>query len=89
MVADEEIYEKIKLILSKAFKIDSILIQEDASLEDNLGLDSIELMDAIGFAEAEFKIKIVEKGATNIQFPVTVGDLVALVSQKVKEVARR
>lgn len=88
MGTDEEIYERIKTILSKTFKIDTGLIREEAKLEDDLGLDSIELMDAIGFVEAEFKIKIVKKGAVNIQFPVTVSDLVILVSQKVKETAR-
>ena len=89
MLPDEEVYQKIKTILSKAFKIDSALIREDANLENDLGLDSIELMDAISFAEAEFKIKIVKKGAVNIQFPVTVRDLVALVSQKLKETVGR
>ena len=89
MGADEEIYERIKLILSKVFKIDSALIREDANLENDLGLDSIELMDAISFTEAEFKIKIVKKGAVNTQFPITVRDLVAIVGQKLKETVRR
>ena len=88
MRVDEETYERIKSILSRTFKIDSALIQEDANLEDDLGLDSIELMDAIGFAEAEFKIKIVKKGTVDTKVPVTVRDLVVLVSQKVKETVR-
>lgn len=85
MKIDKEVYEKIKLILSKKFKVDTILIQEEAKLEDDLGLDSIELMDAIGFVELEFKIKIVKKGTVDMQFPITVCDLVSLVSQKIKE----
>ncbi len=89
MGADEEIYERIKLILSKAFKIDRGLIREDANLESDLGLDSIDLMDAVCFAEKEFKINILKQGAVNVEFPVTVRDLVVLVSQKAKETARR
>ncbi|OGW83896.1 MAG: hypothetical protein A2987_06865 [Omnitrophica bacterium RIFCSPLOWO2_01_FULL_45_10] len=90
MVSDEYIFEKVKQILSKTFKIDSVLIREDANLVDDLGLDSIELMDAIGFAEAQFKIKLVKNGLADIQEPIiTVRDLIALISQKMKETVKR
>ena len=89
MMANPEIYEKVSSILIKRFKIDNAFIREDANLENDLGLDSIELMDAIGFAEAEFKIKIIKKGTVNIQPPITVRDLVAIVSQRVKESTRQ
>ena len=87
MTTNEEILQRVKLILAKAFKIDSALVEEDCHLQDDLGLDSIELTDAITFVEAEFKIKIMEKGVVDIQFPNTVSELVALISRKMKEVA--
>lgn len=83
MRTNGEVYEKIKSVLTRTFKVNDDLIQEDANL-DMLGLDSIELMDAICFIEEEFKIKIFGEGEENVQVPNTVGELVALVSQRVQ-----
>ena len=85
MVTDEEVYEKIKFILLKAFKIDKSLVQKNSKLEEDLGLDSIELMDAMCFVEAEFKIRIVRKSLANMQFPLTINDLIELISQKIRD----
>ncbi len=89
MISEADILERVKKILSKAFKINSALIHEDANLENDLGLDSIELMDAIGFIEAEFKIKLIKKGLADIQQPIlTVRDLMTLINQKMKKTVK-
>ncbi|MDA9101048.1 phosphopantetheine-binding protein [Omnitrophica bacterium] len=84
MQVDKAIYEKIKEALSTTFRIDTALICEDSHIRDDLGLDSIELMDAICVFENNFKIKILEKDAENIQIPNTVADLVILIQKKIK-----
>lgn len=83
MRTNGEAYEKIKSILTRTFKVNGDLIREDADL-DSLGLDSIELMDAICAIEEEFKISIFKEGDENVPVPSTVGELVALVSQRMQ-----
>jgi acyl carrier protein len=85
MTTNQEIYEKIYTILTKTFKIDGALIKEDSDLQDGLNLDSVELMDAICVLEEEFKVKIIEKGEKNTQIPITITDLINLISEKIKK----
>lgn len=89
MKAEDEVFKKLKLILSQKFKINEDLIAKNAKLADDLGLDSIELMDAIGFAESQFKINILKGSMNGTQFPVSVGDLTVLIEKKIKEAVSR
>ena len=87
-VENGEVFERVRSLLSKAFKLDASLIQKDTNLTDDLGLDSLDLMDAICFAEAEFKIKIIEENEENILFPKTVDELLILISQKIQKLTK-
>lgn len=80
---DQPVFERIKKILIERFNIDADLIDGNAKIEDDLGIDSVEIMDAVTYAEVEFKVKILEKGIVTPDFPETVEGLVDLIAEKI------
>jgi len=52
------IEEKLKLILSKQIGVDSTLISMSDLIVDDLGADSLDIVEIIMDVENEFKIKI-------------------------------
>jgi acyl carrier protein len=55
------------------------LVSDSASIEDDLGFDSLEMVDLLTAAEAEFGIQIPDSRLRDIQ---TVGDLVAYIGSQ-------
>ena len=66
-------FETIARIISEQFNIGENEITPDMSLYDDLGADSLELVDLVMALEEEFDIEIPEEDMENI---VTVGDAV-------------
>lgn len=64
---DQRIYEKVKVLIADKLGVDSDKIQPDSSFVDNLGADSLDLVELIMSMEEEFEIKISDEEAEKIR----------------------
>ena len=65
--------EKIKPMLSEKFGIDEAQITADTRIIEDLGADSLDLVDMLTIIEDDFNIVIPDEAAMNMR---TVGDVV-------------
>ncbi len=72
-------FEKIKQILCEEFEIEDIDVTADASLQEDLGLEELDLYDLVMSIEDEFEMELPDEELEKI---VTVGDLVEFVKEK-------
>ena len=71
-------FEKIKQILCNDFEIDDIDITLDSAFLEDLGLDSIDMVDLTMSIEDEFEMELPDEELERI---TTVGDLVKFVEE--------
>lgn len=69
----QEIFNRIKPILSKITEIEENKITPDANFEQDLGVDSLDTIEIVMALEEEFDIEISDEDAENIK---TVGSLI-------------
>lgn len=67
------VLEKIKVILAAQFDVDEDSLTNDTDLQDDLGADSLDVVDLLMSIEDEFDIEIPDEEIENIR---TVGELV-------------
>jgi acyl carrier protein len=67
------VLEKVKVILAEQFDVDEDTLQNDTDLQDDLGADSLDVVDLLMSIEDEFEIEIPDEEIENIR---TVGELV-------------
>jgi acyl carrier protein len=79
-VSEEELLDALRDVLVDKLRVDGAKVQMQASLYDELGLDSIDLMTAVMAMEERFGIEISDNELEQV---TTVGDAVALLNQKV------
>ena len=80
-MSSEEIFEKIKNIIVEQLQVSDTTITEESSFIDDLGADSLDLVELIMALEEEFGIEIPDADAEKV---VTVGDVVNYIKENVK-----
>lgn len=72
----EEIDEKIKTFLVEDLEIDEEKIAPEAKLHDDLGIDSLDLVDIVVLVDRTFGFKIEGKEMQNVQTLQQFGDYI-------------
>ena len=75
-----DIFEKLQQIIAEQFGVDEDSITEDTAFEDDLGADSVDLVELVMAMEEEFQIgEVREEELTTL---ATVGDCVEFLRKK-------
>lgn len=76
------VLEKIKSILSEQFSVDESEISAETLLEDDLGADSLDVVDLLMTIEDDFDVEIPDEEVENIK---TVGALVEYIESHAQD----
>lgn len=76
----EEIIEKVNHFLVEEIEIEENLLKEDASLKDDLGIDSLDFVDIVVIVEKNFGFKIKPEEMTDVR---TLGQFYDYIAKKV------
>ena len=80
-MSSEEIFEKVKAIIIDLLQVSEDSVTLDANFIDDLGADSLDLVELIMGIEEEFNIEIPDGEAEKV---VTVGDVVDYIKENVE-----
>ena len=72
------VLEKIKAILSNQFDVEESTLETSTRLDEDLGADSLDVVDLLMSLEDEFDVEIQDEDIEKIR---TVGDLVAYIEE--------
>ncbi|MEE0868801.1 MAG: acyl carrier protein [Ruminococcus sp.] len=70
------VLEKVKAILAEQFDVDEDKITADTDLQEDLGADSLDVVDLLMSIEDEFDVEVPDEEIENIK---TVGTLVSYI----------
>ena len=73
----DEVYERVREVLAERLSVEEADITEEANFQEDLGADSLDLVELIMELEDQFGIKIPDEDAQKIQ---TVGQAVEYVT---------
>jgi acyl carrier protein len=76
----EEVFEQVKGVLTEQLGVEEDQITEEASFQEDLDADSLDLVEAVLALEEEFGVSIPEDEMEGVK---TVGQAVDLVAAKV------
>ena len=74
------VLEKVKVILAEQFDVDEDSLTNDTNLQDDLGADSLDVVDLLMSIEDEFEIEIPDEEIEHIR---TVGELVNYIESNI------
>ena len=80
-MSSDEIFEKVKAIIVEQLQVNEDAVTQEASFIDDLGADSLDLVELIMALEEEFDIEIPDADAEKV---VTVGDVVNYIKENVQ-----
>ena len=79
-MSSEEIFDKIKKIIVEQLGVAETVVTSEASFVDDLGADSLDIVELVMAIEEEFSIEIPDADAEKV---VTVGDVVDYIKENV------
>lgn len=79
-MSSEEVFDKVKEIIVEQLGVAETAITPDASFIDDLGADSLDIVELIMALEEEFDLEIPDSDAEKV---VTVGDVVEYIKDNV------
>lgn len=79
-MSSEEVFEKVKNIIIEQLGVTEATVTLEASFIDDLGADSLDIVELIMALEEEFDIEIPDSDAEKV---VTVGDVVDYIKENV------
>ena len=74
------VFDKVKKIIVDQLDVEEYKVTEAASITDDLGADSLDVVDLVMSFEEEFDIEIPDDQVEKIK---TVGDIVKFIEEKV------
>lgn len=74
------VFEKVKEMLCEQLDVEEDKVTLEASIVDDLGADSLDVVDMIMSLEEEFDVEIPDEDVENIK---TVGDMVKYIEGKI------
>ena len=77
-MAKEEIFEKLKELVVDQLGVEEDEVTMEASMQDDLGADSLDLVDLVMSVEEEFGVKVADEDLENIK---TVGEIVDYIEE--------
>ena len=78
-MAKEEIFDKLKELVVDQLGVEEDEVTMEASMQDDLGADSLDLVDLLMSVEEEFGVKVADEDLENIK---TVGDIVNYIEDR-------
>ncbi len=79
-MSTEEVFEKVKAIIVEQLGVADTSVEMDSSFIDDLGADSLDIVELIMALEEEFDMEIPDADAEKV---VTVGDVVDYIKENV------
>ena len=76
------VFDKVKKIIVDQLDVEEDKVTEAASITDDLGADSLDVVDLVMSFEEEFDIEIPDDQVEKIK---TVGDIVKYIEEKVED----
>ena len=76
----DELLERLRMIIAEQMEIDQSLITESTSLTDDLGADSLDLLQIVTAFEDDFAISIPDE---QFEYMQTVGDALDRIAELV------
>ena len=76
------VFEKVRDIVAEQFDVDSEEVTAESTIIDDLGADSLDVVDLISAVEDEFDVQIPDEKVEGIK---TVGDIVAFIESFTSE----
>ena len=73
------VLEKVKMILADQIEVEEDTINSDTDIQDDLGADSLDVVDLIMSLEDEFEIEVPDEDIENLR---TVGALVSYIESR-------
>ena len=78
-MAKEEIFDKLKELVVDQLGVEEDEVTMEASMQDDLGADSLDLVNLVMSVEEEFGVKVADEDLENIK---TVGDIVNYIEDR-------
>ena len=74
------VFEKVKSIIIEQLDVEEDKVTMDAVIQDDLGADSLDIVDLVMAFEEEFDVEIPDDQVENVK---TVGDIVKYIEDKI------